>query len=196
MALTTIELARIKAELGFPLSQTGNPYLPNMFVFDQVVQQYLVGGAATTSATAVVAASTPTVVALTLADATDFAAGDRVVIDVDDLEESATVRSKSGSTISVALRLAHAAGYPVVQEGAEWIIREKLREIRGVKAQMSEAFGAGAIRKVDEVEFYNTGGSTLFGNLGRELRVWREELAAAIGVEPAWNAGATRLSCY
>lgn len=200
MALTTPEISRIKAELGYSLLSVQQVYLPSVWVFEGVIQQYLTGGYSTTSATAVDAADDgqATPVTITLADATGFAAGNRVVIDVDDLQETATIRSISGATISVALRLAHPAGYPVAQEGDEWMVREKLREIRNVRAEMGQTFGTGTLKKVDEIEFYKTNG-TAFGELGRQLATYRDELAAILGIQSMWSAraeGAQRLSVY
>lgn len=200
MPLTTAEIWRVRAELGYHvLTSSAEPYISYIAIFDQIVKPYTSTGYATTSATAVTAASSPTVVTLTLADATGFAAGDRVAIDVDDMQERVTVRSVSGSTISVALRLGHTAGYPVVQEGGESIIREILANIRTVRSEMAQTFGTGALKKVDEIEWYESRGRTAFGNLGEQLKFWREELASAIGVASMWSmrrGGAQRLAAY
>lgn len=200
MALTDAELARLKAELGYNLIGIAQPYINVVAIFEGVIQPYLGSGASTTSATAVTATTppSPAAVALTLASATGFHAFDRVVVDVDDAQETATVASVSGSTITVRLQKAHSGTYPVLVEGGESIVRELLSRIREVKAEMAETFGEGSIRKVDEVEFYQTGG-TAFGNLGGQLWSWREELAAVLGIPSMWaqkRQGAQRLSAY
>lgn len=200
MALLDSELARIKAELGFNLLGTAQPYFDVASVFEGVIQVYLGAGATTTSATEVTAAASPTPVAVTLASGTGFTAGDRVVIDVDDRQEWATIQSLSGAIITVALRFAHSGTYPVTVEGGEAIAREILGKIRNVKTRMGETFGAGALKQVDEVHFYDSGGS-FFGGLGAELMTWRDELAAVLGSVDLnlWRRraqGAQRLSVY
>lgn len=200
MALLDSELARIKAELGFNLLGIAQPYFDVVSIFEGVIQPYLEAGAATTATQTVTAATTPTPVALTLASATGFAAGDRVVVDVDARQEWATVQSLLGSIITVALSNAHTGTFPVTVEGGEAIVREILVKIRNVKTRMGETFGAGALKKVDEVEFFGSGKS-FFGGLGSELQFWRTELAAVLG-DPSLNQwskraeGAQRLSVY
>lgn len=197
MALLDAELNRIRFELGFNLLEIGaEPYIGVTAIFENVVQPYTRAGAATTSSTAVTAAAEPTLVTLTLASATGFDAGARVVVDVDARQEIVTVRSVAGSTISAFLQLAHPAGYPVTVEGGESIIREILASIRDTKAKMARTFGEGTLRKVDEIEFYSTGKVTSqFGNLGKQLAFWRAELASALGMDSLWaqraQAGAT-----
>ncbi len=198
MALLDSEVARCKAELGYPLLSQANPYIGITLLFEQVVQPYIGAGASTTSSTAVVAAGVATPVELTLLSVTGFHAGDRVIIDVDDRQEAATVRLLSGSTITVDLKLVHGGTYPVTVEGGESIVREILGRIRATKNEMGATFGEGALKKVDEVEFYQSGGS-LFSVLGGQLMFWREELASALGIQSIWSrkrAGATRMSVY
>ncbi len=56
MALLDSEIARIKAELGYNLLTTGAvPYIGVTQVFEQVIQQNVLAGAKTTSATVVTA---------------------------------------------------------------------------------------------------------------------------------------------
>ncbi len=200
MALLTSEIARIKAELGYNvLSNGASPWVDIVAIFEQVIQPYLSGGASTTSATSVTAAATPTPVALTLADATGLAAGNRVVIDVDSRQEIATVQSISGAAITVQLTGTHSGTYPVTVEGPETIVREILRQIAGVKTKMVESHGEGSLKAVDEIEWYSSGSVTTFGNLGAELAYWRDQLAAVLGVQSMWarrRAGAQTMSVY
>lgn len=199
MAILDSELVRIKAELGFNVLNIGaEPYIGIAAVFSQVIQPNLSGGAATTSSTSVTAATSPTPVTLTLASGTGFAAGVRVVVDVDDRQETATAQNLSGVSLTLMLSKAHSGTYPVTVEGGESIVRDILARIRTVRTSMATSLGAGAIRKVDELEFYNSNGSQ-FGALGSELMYWRDELAAALGIESMWarrRAGAQRLSVY
>jgi hypothetical protein len=200
VALTDSEVNRVRAELGYNLLSTGaEPWISSTQVFDQIIQPFLIAGAATTSSTAVAAATTATPVTLTLVSSTGFSAFDRVALDVDDRQELATIQSITGLTIVVALTKAHTGAYPVTVEGGESIVREILNKIRGVKSRMSIAFGVGSLKKVDEVEWYQAGTATLFGSLGSELSYWREELAAVLGIPSNWSrqrgAGAT-LSVY
>lgn len=198
MALLDSEIVRIKAELGFALLSISTPYIGITSIFEQVIQVYMDGGASTTSSTAVTSATTPTPVTLVLASATGFTSGDRVVIDVDSRQEIVTIQNLSGTSMTVQLKNAHSGTYPVTVEGGESIVREILNRIKSVKETMATVFGAGAVRKVDELEFYNTRGSQ-FGELGSELATWRDELAAALGIESMWarrRAGAQRLAVY
>lgn len=203
MALSDAEVARIRAELGFHvLTVNAEPYISYVSLFDQIIQPYLSAGTSTTSTTSVTAATTPTPVSVTLVSATGFTAGDRVVIDVDERQEISTIRSISGSVINVSLTKAHGtATYPVTVEGGETLVREALTRIRETKTQMAKAYGLGSLKRADDVEFYQAGGSlsSQFGVLGQNLRHWREELAAMLGIESMWahrQAGSQRLSVY
>lgn len=188
MALLNSELQRVRYELGYNVLAAGaEPYISYVAIFDKVVQTYLNAGAKTTSTTAVTAASAATPVALTLTDATGFTAGDRVVVDVDARQEWATVTLVSGSAITVPLKLTHSGTYPVTVEGGEAIVRELLVKIRQVRDRMALQYGSGALKKVDEVEFYDRGGKSAFGVLGENLMYWRDELSGALGVPNLWR---------
>jgi hypothetical protein len=170
-------------------------------IFSQVIKQNVSTGAATTSATTVTAASTPTPISLTLALATGFAQGNRVVIDVDSLEELATVRSITGSAISVILTKAHSGTYPVAVECGETIVRRLLARIRETKAKLASQFGSGALKKVDEVEFYQVAGNlSAYGVLSQNLMDWRRQLGFALGFRTMpWElyaGGSQQMSVY
>lgn len=201
MALLQGELTRLKVELGYNALLIGaEPFIGITQLFDLVILPYLSAGAITTSTTTVVASSPPALTAITLTSPTGFAAGARVVIDVDVRQETVTVESLSGSVLSALTSLAHSGVYNLTVEGGESIIREYLRYIRDVKAQMALAFGTGALKAVDEIQWYDVkGAQTLFGNLGDQLMYWRTELASALGIRSMWayrSAGAGRLSVY
>lgn len=196
MALTTVELQRIRYELGYPnLDNAAEPYIGIAAVFAAVIQPYLLGGAQTVSSTPVTAATTPTPQSLTLLSATGFAAGDVVVVDVDARQERATIQSLSGATMTVQLSLTHTGSYPVVQEGAEAIIRDILRELRLLANGMNGSAGAisslrsrAGLKKVDDVEFFGGGGTLASQGIDPVTQVlalreyWRDELAAALGI--------------
>lgn len=199
MALLDSEVARIKAELGFALIGIANPYIGTTALFEQIIQPYLQAGASTTSATAVTAASVPTPVTLTLASGTGFASGARVVIDVDDRQETVTARLVSGTSLTVDLKLAHSGTYPVTVEGGESIVRESLTRIRAIRTKMLQAFGLGALKKVDEIEWYQSGTLGYYGQLGSDLMSERDFLASVLGIRSMWSmkrAEAQRLSVY
>lgn len=192
MALSTSEVQRIRKALGYNVLSAGaEPYITYVAVFDRVVQAYLSGGAATTSSTTVAAASTPTVVALALASATGITAGDRVVIDVDSLQEVATIRSITGSAISVALTLAHTGTYPVVVEGGETMVRELLRKIAVVDTQLDAAVSTAGLKRAEDIEWYQSssgfGGSAQLGALYAQRDTLRDELAMLLGVPNLWR---------
>ena len=52
---------------------------------------------------------------------------------------------------------------------------------------MATALGEGAVKRVDEVEFYDSG-SSLFGGLGANLQFWRDQLASALGLPNLWRS--------
>ena len=190
MPFSTSELARIKAELGYNLLLTGaDVYVGVTSIFEQVVNGYISAEVATTSATSVTAQTSPTPVALTLASATGFTAGDQVVVDVDSRRERVTIAALSGSAITVQLSLAHSGTYPVSVVGPITIAKDILGKIEAVKSKMATTFGAGALKRVDEIEFYAVGknGKTQFGAMGDELAYWRNELASVLGVPNAWT---------
>lgn len=196
MSLTSGEVQRIRFELGYNvLSANAEPYIGVTSLFDQIIQPYLTAGASTTSSTAVSASASPTPRTLSLANAVGFAAGDRVVVDVDSRQEAVTVQSVSGSNIIALLSLDHTGTYPVTVEGGESIVRAILRQIQAISGlgtasggRFGAAVSGAGIKKVDEIEFFGGGdgggySSTVGGTLERQLRYWRSELAAALGVE-------------
>jgi len=187
MAFTTQELWRLRYELGYPLVTVGAlPYIDLVTIFEQVIAQYMNEGADTTSSTAVVAATTPTLVTLTLASAVGFTAQDRVYVDVDDAQEFVTVRFVTGNTIGVFLTKAHAALYPVTVDGGVARARAIFRKLDSIDAQLgSTAMQAAGIKKVDEIEFFanaRTGNSSVSSDLERQRKEWRQELADTLGV--------------
>ena len=189
MSLTDEELYRLRYELGFNLMTTSAiPYIGVTQLFDQVIQPYLASGTNTTSSTAVTAATSATPATLTLASATGFASLARVVVDVDDREEIVTVQSVSGNTITALFKLAHTGTYPVILEGAESIIRDILRQIRGVQKQLSSATSTAGLKRVDVIEFYGASKSTSqLSMLKDALMHWRDQLASALGVPNLWR---------
>jgi hypothetical protein len=152
-------------------------------VFNQVIATYMTEGADTTSATAVVAALTSTPVPITLASGTGFAAGVRVVVDVDDLQEVATVRSMAAPIITLALSKAHTGTYPVTVEGGLSIVRGILAKIRAVDdAQGDTMLTAAGVKKVDEIEFFDKSAGDISATLAAQREYWRQELADSLGV--------------
>lgn len=185
MALSTAEITRIRYELGYNVLAAGaSGYVSVVEIFNQVVQTYCSAGATTTSATAVVAATTPTPVALTLASATGFAAGDRVWVDVDDRQETATVQSLAGAVATLLLSKAHSGTYPVTVDGGEGVVREILAKIKAVSdAQGDVGLTSAGLKQVDEIQFYGSEkGSAVMVELNAQREHWRRELASALGV--------------
>ncbi len=193
MALTSSEVRRIKYELGYGLlSVAAEPYVSYVSLFDQIIQPYLTAGAATRSSTSVTAADEPTPVTLTLVSAADFAVGDRVVIDVDARQESATIQALTGTSMTVLLMGTHSGSYPVEVEGGCSIVRgilRKLQAINGLGASasfdaISKALATAGIKKMDEIEFFggDMTSQTRIGQVKSLQNYWRDELASVLGV--------------
>jgi hypothetical protein len=203
MAFTTQELYRIKRELGYHVIGIGSlPYIQYTQLFDSVINVYVDAEVSTTAtlATAISASSSAAPQAITLASATGFSAGQRAVLDVDDRTETATIQSLAGAVMTVQLRLAHSGTIPVALEGPITMARELLRQIERARAEMASVFGDGALKKVDEVEFYKQGDMSRFGLIGAQVTYWRDELASVLGVANGWRhrnggAGGGSVSC-
>ena len=203
--LSDAEIAFLKAELGYNVLSIGaEPYVGITSLFTQVVQANVFGGAETTSTTTVAASSAPAPVAITLASATGFAAGDRVVIDVDSRQETATLQSLSGAAATFLLSLAHSGTYPVAQESPLTLVRHamsQIRRINGAGGILQSAAAQSGIKKVDEVEFFGDGtAGTQFKSKLEALTYWRNFLANLIGVENrngvATSGGGARFEVY
>jgi len=187
VALLDSEIARCKYELGYNVLAIGaEPYIGVARVFELVIQPNVLEGAKTTSATAVTAVAAGALaspVTLTLASATGFAAGDRVVVDVDSRQEAATVQSVAGSTITVLLSKAHTGTYPVTVERGESIVREILGRLRDIADKLgSTVVQQVGIKKVDEIEFFGGNMYSIRREMQRMQDYWRNELASALGV--------------
>jgi len=199
MPFSASELARIKVELGFNLMPSSSElYIDYSRVFVEEVNAHIEAEIVTTSATTVSTATQPTPVALTLADATGFAAADVVVVDVDARRERATIAAIVGSAITVQLTRAHSGTYPVSVLGPIPLARECLERIDAVKERMASTFGNGALKQVDEVQFYGDGKRSQFAQMWAELMAWRNELASILGVQNLWATacGPARVSVY
>lgn len=207
MTLTSAEVRRIKYELGYGLlSVAAEPYVSYVSLFDQIIQPYLSAGAATRSSTPVDAADTPTPVSLTLVSATGFTVGDRVVIDVDSRQESATIQALTGTAMTVLLSLEHSGSYPIEVEGGCSIVRailRKLQAINGLGASasvdaISAALATAGLKKVDEIEFFGgvPSSQTRIGQVKALQNYWRDELASVLGIVRLSGGGGGSVSMY
>ena len=186
MPLSNAEIDRIRAELwDNTLSVGAEPYIGVHAIFDTVIKPFLREGQDTTSTTSVAANAVGAPVILALDDPTGFATWDEVYVDVDDYQERATVRGlDSGTGISVILKKEHQPPYPVTVDSGIVIVRECLRRIREIKDKASRLYvGGGALKRVDEIEFYAPMGLTAVGSVQEFLKMWREELALALGLK-------------
>lgn len=188
MALSDSEVAVIKAELGYNQLTIGAlPYVDYTALFDEVVQPRMGEGASTTSSTVVTAASTPTPVNLTLTSATGFTAGDRVIVDVDSLQEEATIRSLAGSVIGVILTLAHTGTYPVTVMGGAQIVRALLKRLAALRTQLDSVVSTAGLKRAEDIEWYQAqagayGGSAQLAALYAQRDDLRDQLAVACGL--------------
>jgi hypothetical protein len=183
MPLTTGELDRIRTELGDNVLTVGaEPYIGVSALFSQVIAPYLREGLDTTSSTAVLSSPSGTAVPITLASVTDISLHSRLAVDVDDFLEMATVRAIAGSVVTVILKKAHAGTYTVTLDGGLQIIRECLSALYKTQLQIDDDEGTGAIRKVDEIEFYDSRKRSSLELLAAKQEHWRDRLRSALGI--------------
>lgn len=185
--LTDDEIERAKVALETHVLDTGaQPYFSFPAAFD-VIRDHVTSSSVgpTASSTAVTA---PGAVTLTLADATGFAAFQRVVLDVDDARETCTVKAVVGSTIAVNCRYTHAGTYPVQVESALTLVRGLLSDLVTLEQLERGAFADAGVKRVDEVEFFGAseGGSSLV-MLARKRGDICRRLASALGVTAMYN---------
>jgi hypothetical protein len=193
MALSNSMVQRLKYETGFNLLTIGSePYIQHVAVWDQVIQDNVDTQAATTSSTTVTAATSPTVVTLTVGSTTGFVAGDTVIVDVDAQRERATVRNvASGTTFSVLLSKAHTGTYPVKLESGETIVLDIAEKLDSVASQIESAVSTAGLKSVDEITFQTVSASGAKSQLDslRQMRdYWRNELCSALGIVNGWTA--------
>lgn len=183
MPLTTGELDRIRAELGYNLLNTGaEPYIGVEAIFTRVIQPYLREGNDTSSSTVMVASDAATFRTLVVADPTGIVLHEHIAVDVDDFFEMPTVRSVSGTSVGVFLKKAHAGTYPVTVDGGLQKVRECLASIYETHQKIASLDGTGNIKKVDEIEFYDVKGKSQLQVLNDILEHWRDQLRAALGI--------------
>jgi hypothetical protein len=181
--LTEGELDRIRAELGYNVLNVGaEPYIGVQAIFSQVLQPFLREGLETTSTTTVAAHTAGAVVALTLASVTGISLRSRIAVDVDDSLEMATVRAIAGTSVSVILKKAHAGAYPISVDAGLQIVRECLAGIYRAQLLIEDLEGEGALKKVDEVEFYDSRGKTRLQLLEAQAEHWRNRLASVLNM--------------
>ena len=188
MGFNESELWRIRRELGYPAETIGAlPYIDLVVIFEQVILPYTQAGADTSSPTIV---ETPGPASLYLESVTGFHAWDRVFVDVDDMQESATIQTVDATNkiISVILEKQHGAGgsYPVIVDGGVAQARRLLRLIDRITVQIEDASSRAGIKKVDEIEFFGnvrSGKSTAFEELREQREDARRELAELLGVQ-------------
>jgi len=204
VALLTSELARLKAELGITQLNLGaEPWIGVSRMMEQIIQPNLQAGAVTSCTTSVSASTSGVLpVTLTLADATGFSSLCRVVVDVDELQETATVRALSGSTINVALALGHTGTYPVTVEGGESLVREYLARCRTVAGQIADFGSRAGIKSADKGDAVFFGGHNeksglqTLEALQRKLRSELCTLLFGVGSLSQFGGGSQRLSVY
>lgn len=190
MPFTDAQLTRIRHELGQNVLQVGaDIYVGVHQILEVVIQNHIAAEITTTSGTSVTAATPGTPVAITLASATGFAAGERIHVDVDGRFEIVTVQSLAGAVATAQFMRPHSGTYPVSMDGPIPIAKSILNKIDAVKQELASVRGEGAVKQVDELRFFQAGqgGSSLFGELGGQLQFWRKELASALGIPNLWD---------
>lgn len=198
--LTDDELARIKAELlDNVLSLGAEPYIGIRAIYDVIRDNVVSSSVSPTTSSTAVSAAGPTTI--TLASATGYAAGQRIVLDVDGSREVVTLRSLSGTVASVICRKTHSGTYPVEVESAITIVRGLLSELEAVRDQIADARASAGLRRVDEVEWMDAAsGRTQLDEMHRARELLRRDLAYALGLRGIYEAskqsGAGRFEVY
>lgn len=198
MALTNEEILRLKLELGYNVTLVGaDVYITYTAVFDRAVQPYLID-VSTTSSTTVLAFTGGTPVVVTLASnpvsttstqAVSFIVGTRVVVDVGPAQETSIITSMSGLDATMTLANAHSGTYSVRLFGSEQFIRDILKRIDAIQAEMLNVapLTAGLGSLVGEIDFVHGGtgrwgGRNKFDDLLFQRTTARRDLAAALGL--------------
>jgi len=180
--LTDDELARIKREcLDNVLDFGATPYISVLSIYT-IIRDHVVSSTVdpTTSSTAVTATGAAV---LTLASVTGYVAGQRIVLDVDDARETVTIRTVSGSTVSVVCRYLHAGSYPVEVESPLTLVRGILSDLVTMEQAQRRNVQSLGLKRVDEVEWFGAAGEKTIGAELNERRMkLRMELAEACGI--------------
>jgi len=189
--LTADEMARIKSELDDNVVDYGaQPYIDVRAVYD-VIRDNVVSSSVTptTSSTSITSAGPTTI---TLASATGYAAGQRIVIDCDDAREVVTIRSLSGAVASIVATKTHSGTYPVEVESGLTIVRGILSDLITLdtqsRAQVGSALG---LKRVDEVE-WNTDAGGIIAAFAQQRLMLRRRLASATGLASLYAANRGR----
>ena len=123
---------------------------------------------------------------MTLAGATGFAAGARVVVDVDSSAGDRNGAEPSGASLTLLLSNTHSGTYPVTVEGGESIVRQYLQRCVAAGDRIDKALARAGIKKVDEIEFFSAtemvGMNGPFGSLWQAREMMRRELAEVLGM--------------
>lgn len=192
--LTDDELARIKREvLDNVMDYGATPYISVLSVYS-IIRDHVISStvAPTMSSTAVTSAGAAV---LTLASITDYASGQRVVLDVDDARETVTIRNVIGSTVDVVCRYLHSGVYPVEVESPLTIVRGLLSDLISMEQYQRKAPASAGLKRVDEVEWFGAQGEKTIGaELAARRQALRMELAEACGIGWVIRQGIARRS--
>lgn len=182
--LDAADLARIKVELHDTIvSIAALAYIDVRSIYDTVIGVYVTSSDTdpTSSSTAVTATGATT---LTLGSVSGISAGTKIVLDVDDAREVVTVRSVSGSTVSVICRRLHSGTYPVEIESPLTIVRGILADLTTLSLTRRTSFSTAGVKSVDgEIEFFGAGeGGSALVSVAAERERLRYELGEALGL--------------
>ena len=180
--LNADEMNRIKLEVGDTVMGYGAvAHFGVRSIYDVIRDNVSSSSVAATTSTTTVSAAGPTTI--TLASATGYEAGQRLVLDVDDARETVTLRSLSGASASVVCTKTHSGTYPVEVESALTLVRGILSDLVTLEQQGRSMVGSVGIKRVDEVEWFGAseGGSPLV-QLQHRRSALRMELAELCGI--------------
>lgn len=195
--LSTSAMVRIKAELHDTVATiAAGVYIDIRSIYD-VIQGAVVGSdiPATSTATAVTVAGNASLV---LASIAGIEVGTKLVLDVDAAREVVTVRSVTGSTVSVLCRQTHAGTYPVEIESGVTIVEGILAELDTVALQRRQQLSSAGVKRVDEIEFFG-GTDGVNASIDATAESLRKALGQALGLDNirrASHAGGCSFEAY
>lgn len=194
--LTDDELARIRAEVGDHILATdAEPYFGSQHVYTVIRDNVSSSSVAATTSSTTVSAAGPT--SISVASAAGLVVGQKIQLDSDGSRETVSIRSISGTTLSVICRKTHSGTYPVEIESPLTLVRGVLYDLAALEQnEVMTAVQSSGIKRVDEIEFRD--GLDRAASLEQARSRLRSKLASLTGLNHLirLNRGADTFEVY